>query len=55
MEAAITLDTYFDAYPLRTLRLADDFQFEFVPMFLEYGPRHLEVTVDQLVHDGVTA
>jgi cytochrome P450 len=46
METRIVLETYFDHYPAGTLRLADDFQFEFVPMFLEYGPRHLEVAVD---------
>jgi cytochrome P450 len=55
MEARVALETYFDDYPLGTLRLADDFQFEFVPMFLEYGPRHLEVTVDQLAHRGQSA
>jgi cytochrome P450 len=55
MEARIALETYFDSYPLGTLRLADDFQFEFVPMFLEYGPRRLEVTVDQAAHDDVSA
>ncbi|MEO8694411.1 MAG: cytochrome P450 [Acidimicrobiales bacterium] len=43
METRIVLETYFDHYPAGTLRLADDFEFEFVPMFLEYGPRHLEV------------
>ncbi|HEV8296140.1 MAG TPA: cytochrome P450 [Acidimicrobiales bacterium] len=46
MEARVVLETYFDHHPPRTLELAEDFEFEFVPMFLEYGPRHLEVAVD---------
>jgi hypothetical protein len=29
------------------LQLAPDFEFEFVPMFLEYGPRRLEVVTAQ--------
>jgi cytochrome P450 len=43
MEARVALETYFDHYPQGTFRLAPNFEFEFVPMFLEYGPRHLEV------------
>jgi cytochrome P450 len=55
METRVALETYFDEYPPQTLRLADDFEFEFVPMFLEYGPRHLEVVVDERVRQGVVA
>jgi cytochrome P450 len=55
METRVVLETYFDDYPPHALRLADDFEFEFVPMFLEYGPRHLEVTVDALARDSVSA
>jgi cytochrome P450 len=55
METRVVLETYFDDFPPHTLRLADDFEFEFVPMFLEYGPRHLEVTVDQLALEGASA
>jgi cytochrome P450 len=45
MEAAVTLEAYFATYPEGTLRLAPDFTFEFVPMFLEYGPARLDVVV----------
>jgi hypothetical protein len=55
METRVVLETYFDDFPPHTLRLVDDFEFEFVPMFLEYGPRHLEVTVDQLALEGASA
>jgi cytochrome P450 len=47
MEGRIVLETYFDLYPPGTLRLAPDFVFEFVPMYLEYGPRRLDVVVDR--------
>ena len=55
METRLALETYFDDYPPHTLQLSDDFEFEFVPMFLEYGPRRLDVTVAQFAHEEVPA
>lgn len=52
MEGRIVLETYFDHYPPGTLRLAPDFVFEFVPMYLEYGPRRLDVVVDRAALEG---
>jgi cytochrome P450 len=52
MEGRIVLETYFDNFPQGTLGLAPDFVFEFVPMYLEYGPRHLEVVVDASVRSA---
>ena len=54
MEARVVLETYFDTYPQGTLRLAPDFVFEFVPMYLEYGPRRLDVVVDHAVYRAAT-
>lgn len=45
MEGRIVLETYFDSYEPGALALAPDFVFEFVPMFLEYGPRRLDVVL----------
>ena len=45
MEGRIALETYFDHYPQGSLKLAPGFAFEFVPMFLEYGPRRLDVVM----------
>lgn len=45
MAARVALEVYFDMFAPGRMRLADDFEFEFVPMFLEYGPAHLAVVV----------
>jgi cytochrome P450 len=57
MEGRVVLETYFQSYPSGSLALAPDFEFEFVPMFLEYGPRRLDVVMSgaalQLFEDGI--
>jgi len=47
MEGRVVLETYFESYSPRSLTLAPDFVFEFVPMFLEYGPRRLDVVLNR--------
>jgi cytochrome P450 len=45
MEARIALETLRECYPPGVFQLRPDFEFEFVPLFLEYGPRRLEVAI----------
>jgi cytochrome P450 len=46
MEGRVVVESYFEAYGPGALALAPDFEFEFVPMFLEYGPRRLDVVLN---------
>ncbi len=46
MEARVALEAAMDVLPAAALRLAPDFELEWVPMFLEYGPDRLDAVVD---------
>lgn len=43
MEARVALETVIEIFEPGTLKISDDFVFEHVPMFLEFGPNRLEV------------
>lgn len=46
MEARVVLETAIEEFAAGTLRTAEGYQFENVPMFLELGPNTLDVVVD---------
>ena len=43
MEAKIALETAIEIFEPMSLRIAEGFKFEHVPMFLEFGPNRLDV------------
>ena len=46
MEARVALETAIEIFPPGSMRLHDDFVFEHVPMFLEFGPSHLDAVFE---------
>jgi cytochrome P450 len=45
MEGRVVLETMLDRFVPGEITLADDYELQFVPMFLEYGPETLDVRV----------